>query len=131
MCIGSVARAERMRSAMRSVLSRRKIKASCVRLSASSDAGSCARKPNTLTMMRLVRRAKSGGEENREVSSRKNWNRGYPEIRRAGAVMQSSAMAGPLVVFHLLATGHEEGHIEDPGESVRLADPTLFEPGVG
>ncbi len=36
--------------------------------------------------------------------------------------MQPSTMAGLLVVFHLLTTGHGEGHIEDTVESVRLAD---------
>ena len=118
MCTGSAVRAGRMRWAMRLVLSRRKIRASCVRLSASSGAGSCARKPQGLTMMRLVRHARSGREEKRAVSSRKKWSRGYPEIRRAGAVMQSGTMAGVLVVFHLLTTGHGEGHIEDTAESV-------------
>ena len=67
-------------------------------------------------MMRLVRDARSGGEEEYAVSGRKKWSRGYPEIRRAGAVMQSGTMAGVLVVFHLLTTGHGEGHIEDTAE---------------
>ena len=80
--------------------------------------------------MRLLRNAKSEGEENRAVSGRKKWSRGYREIHRAGAVMQSSTMAGLLAVFHLLTTGHEEGHIEDIAESVRLADSRLIEPGT-
>ena len=83
-------------------------------------AGSCARKPQGLTMMRLVRHARSGREEKRAVSSRKKWSRGYPEIHGAGPVMQSGTMAGVLVVFHLLTTGHGEGHIEDTAESVRF-----------
>jgi len=73
-------------------------------------------------MMRLVRHSNRGGKEKRAVSGRKKWSRDYLEIRRAGAVMQSSTMAGFLVVFHLLTTGHGEGHIEDTVESVRLAD---------
>jgi hypothetical protein len=130
MCIGSAARAGRMQWAMRSVLSRRKITASCVRLSASSGVESCARKPKSLIMMPLVRHAKSEGEENRAVSGRKKSSRGYREIRRAGAVMQFSIMAGLLAVFHLLTTGHGEGHIEDTAESVRLEDWRMFEPGT-
>jgi hypothetical protein len=66
--------------------------------------------------MGLVRNARSGREEKRAVSGRKKWSRGYPEIRRAGAVTQSSTMVGVLVVFHLLTTGPGEGHIEDTAE---------------
>jgi len=66
--------------------------------------------------MRPVRLARSGGGEKYAVSGRKKWSRGYPEIGRRGAVIQSSPMVGVLVVFHLLTTGHGEGHIEDTAE---------------
>src|SRR5215212_9621477 len=130
MCTGSAARVGRMRWAMPSVLSRRKIRTSCVRWSASSGAELCARKPKISSMMRLPHRAKSGGEEKCAVFGRIKYSRGYPEIPRAGAATQSSTMAGLHAVFHLLTTGHAEGHIEDTAESLRLADSTLFKDGV-
>src|SRR5262245_6286591 len=106
-----------MRWVMRSVLSRRKSRASCARSKSLSVAALCEREPRVLITMCPRLYAKNGGVEKRALRGPKKSSRACLEILRGELATRPIPAAGiSLVAFRRRTFARDEGLIEGTGE---------------
>src|SRR5262245_33319939 len=102
---------------MRSVLSRRKSRASCVRSKNSSVAVLCEKKLLVLITTSPRPHAMNGGGEKRAHRGPKKWSRACPEILREEPATRPTTAAGVLLAaFRRRTFAHGEGLIGGIGE---------------